>query len=112
MYVIIDDQGNRSLAKGEFFCLFRVQSNPSSYLLRTCAGSIDMSGRRVVCFQIEMLDGKTCLDLPPLIECNKIMSSRSEIPTPEVALAHLHLKAVAQFIPKLDPDAQILILLG
>ncbi len=40
------------------------------------------------------------------------MSNRSEIPTPEVALAHPHLKSVAQFIPKLDPDAQILVLLG
>jgi len=112
MYVIIDDQSNRSLAKGEFFSLFGVQSNPSPYLLRTCAGSIEMSGRKAVGFQVETLDGKMCLDLPPLIECNEIMSSRSEIPTPEVALTHSHLKPLAQFIPKLDPDAQILILLG
>lgn len=40
------------------------------------------------------------------------MSNRSEIPTPEVALAHPHFKSVAQFIQKLDPDAQILVLLG
>ncbi len=73
---------------------------------------MEMSGRKAVDFQIETLDGKTCLDLPPLIECNEIMSNRSEIPTPEVALAHPHLKSVAQFIPKLDPDAQILVLLG
>lgn len=112
MYVIIDDQSNRSLAKGEFFQLFGIQGNPFPYLLRTCAGSTEMSGRKAVGFQIETLDGKTCLDLPPLIECNKVMSSRAEIPTLEVALAHPHLKPVAQFIPKLDPNAQILILLG
>ncbi|KAL0159525.1 hypothetical protein M9458_043250, partial [Cirrhinus mrigala] len=112
MYVIIDDQSNRSLVKGEFFQIFGIQSNPSPYLLRTCAGSMETAGRKAVGFQIETLDGKTCLDLPPLIECNEIMSNRSEIPTPEVALAHPHLKTVAQFIPKLDPDAQILVLLG
>ncbi|KAI2661156.1 hypothetical protein H4Q32_030204 [Labeo rohita] len=112
MYAIIDDQSNRSLAKGEFFQIFGIQSNPSLYLLRTCAGSMETAGRKAVGFQIETLDGKTCLDLPPLIECNEIMSNRSEIPTPEVALAHPHLKTVAQFIPKLDPDAQILVLLG
>ncbi|RXN31543.1 hypothetical protein ROHU_004747 [Labeo rohita] len=84
----------------------------SRFKTRTCAGSMETAGRKAVGFQIETLDGKTCLDLPPLIECNEIMSNRSEIPTPEVALAHPHLKTVAQFIPKLDPDAQILVLLG
>ncbi len=112
MYALIDDQSNRSLAKREFFRLFGIQSNPSPYLLRTCAGSMETSGRKAVGFQVETLDGKTCLDLPPLIECNEIMSNRSEIPTPDVALAHPHLESVAQFIPKLDPDAQILVLLG
>ncbi len=56
--------------------------------------------------------GEVCLDLPPLIECNEIMSNRSEIPTPEVALSHAHLRSVAPYIPELDPEAQILILLG
>lgn len=73
---------------------------------------METSGRKAVGFQIELLGGKTCLDLPPLTECNEIMSNRSEIPTPEVAFAHPHLKSVAQFISKLDPDAQILVLLG
>ncbi|KAL0150123.1 hypothetical protein M9458_054550 [Cirrhinus mrigala] len=86
MYAIIDDQSNRSLAKGEFFQIFGIQSNPSPYLLRTCAGSMETAGRKVVGFQIETLD--------------------------EVALAHPHSKTVAQYIPKLDPDAQILVLLG
>lgn len=48
----------------------------------------------------------------PLIECNEILDNRSEIPTPEVALCHPHLKPVAKFIPKLDSNAQILLLLG
>ncbi|XP_061923910.1 uncharacterized protein LOC133663452 [Entelurus aequoreus] len=37
---------------------------------------------------------------------------RSEIPTPEVARHHNHLRSIAHMIPRLDPEAQILILLG
>lgn len=50
------------------------------------------------------------IDLPPLIECNEILNNRSEIPMPEVALCHPHLQPIARFIPKLDLNAQILLL--
>lgn len=112
MYVILDDQSNRSLAKSEFFQLFGISSNLSPYLLKTCAGTTEMTGRKAVGFQIEALDGEVCLDLPPLIECNDIMTNRSEIPSPEVARSHAHLMPIAPYIPEIDPEAQILILLG
>lgn len=71
-----------------------------------------MTGRKAIGFQIEAVNGGVRPDLPPLIECNKIITSRSEIPTPDVALAHVHLKRIAPHISKLDPDAEIMILLG
>lgn len=37
---------------------------------------------------------------------------RSEIPTPEAAEHHSHLKFFAHLIPEFDPDAKILLLLG
>ncbi|KAI3369215.1 hypothetical protein L3Q82_007449 [Scortum barcoo] len=85
---------------------------PAPYLMRTCSGTAEMVGRKAVGFQIETIDGQVRLDLPPLIECDEIMSDRSEIPSPEVALSHAHLRCVAPNIPELDPEAQILILLG
>lgn len=112
MYAILDDQSNRSLARTEFFQLFGVQGNPSPYLMRTCAGTVEMTGRKAVGFQVQAVNSELCLDLPPLIECNEIMSNRSEIPSPEVALSHAHLRPVAPYIPEPDPEAQILILLG
>lgn len=112
MYVILDDQSNRSLACSEFFQLFEVDSGLSPYLLRTCAGTTEMTGRKAVGFQIESVNGGVCLDLPPLIECDQILTDKSEVPTPEVALAHTHLRHIASHIPKLDPDAQMMILLG
>ncbi|KAI4881113.1 hypothetical protein NFI96_002207 [Prochilodus magdalenae] len=112
MYAIIDDQSNRSLARSEFFQFFDIHGNPAPYLMKTCAGTIEMAGRKAVGFQIEAVNDPVCLDLPPLIECNEIMSDRSEIPSPEVALSHAHLRSLAPHIPKLDPEAQILILLG
>lgn len=80
--------------------------------MRTCSGTAEMVGRKAVGFQIEAIDGQVRLDLPPLIECDEIMSDRSEIPSPEVALSHAHLRSVAPNIPELDREAQILILLG
>ena len=37
---------------------------------------------------------------------------RTEIPTPNAAQHHSHLRSVAHEIPPLNPDAQILLLLG
>ena len=112
MYTILDDQSNRSLAKPEFFELFDVKSHSSPYSLSTCAGVIKTSGRKAEGFHIEPVNGGDTLALPPLIECSQIPSNRSEIPTPKAALLHPHLKSVAGHIPELDPNAQILLLLG
>ena len=112
MYAILEDQSNRSLARAEFFQLFGIQGNPSPYLMRTCAGTVEMTERKAVGFQVLAINGEVCLDLPPLIECNEIMSNQSEIPSPEVTLSHTHLSPVAPYIPEPDPEVQILILLG
>lgn len=61
---------------------------------------------------MESLDGATKLSLPMLIECNNILEDRDEIPTPEVTQYHSHLKPIAQSIPPLNPEAEILLLLG
>lgn len=111
-YVILDDQSNRSLARPELFELFDVESKPFSYHLRTCSGTIQTSGRKAEGFQIESLDGEVILSLPPLIECNEIPNNRSEIPTPSAVLHQPHLRHIAKHIPELDPDAEILLLLG
>lgn len=112
MYVVLDDQSNCSLARPEFFELFGIKGSLLTYNMRTCAGSTEMIGRKASGFQIQPVNGGLCLDLPPLIECNEIMFNRDEIPTPDVALAHAHLKHLAPLIPDLDPDAQIAVLLG
>lgn len=111
-YVILDDQSNRSLARSDFFELFNIKAEPSSYYLKTCSGMVETSGRKANGFQIESLDGKLSISLPPLIECNEIINNRSEIPTPSAALHHPHLRKVAEYIPELDPEAKILLLLG
>lgn len=45
-------------------------------------------------------------------ECSAIPDSREEIPTPAVARAHPHLEAITEKIPELDPEAEILLLVG
>lgn len=59
----------------------------------------------------ESLDGTTSLMLPTLIECNHMPDDQLEIPTPSAAQHHT-LKSIAHRIPYLDPEAQILLLLG
>ncbi|KAJ0049815.1 hypothetical protein NL108_003586 [Boleophthalmus pectinirostris] len=63
-------------------------------------------------FQIESLDGSAIIPLPPLIECQDIPNNRSEIPTPSAVLHQPHLRSIAKYIPELDPNAEILLLLG
>lgn len=61
---------------------------------------------------MEFLDGATKLSPPMLIECNNIPEDRDEIPTPEITQYHSHLKPITQCIPPLNPEAEILLLLG
>ena len=111
-YVILDDQSNRSLARPEFFELFGVESTPFSYHLRTCSGIIETYGKKAEGFQIESLDGNVLISLPSLLECPEIPNNRAEIPTPSAVLHQPHLHHIARHIPELDPEAEILLLLG
>ncbi|XP_061891197.1 uncharacterized protein LOC133641474 isoform X1 [Entelurus aequoreus] len=112
VYAIIDEQSNKSLARSEFFEIFNIQSPSSPYTLRTCSGVTETTGRRASGYNIESMDGKVCLTLPSLLECDDLPNNRSEIPTPNAAANHTHLKSVANLIPELDPNASIMLLLG
>lgn len=112
MYAMLDDQSNKSLARSEFFDLFRIKAGSYPYTLKTCSGLAATTGRRANGYQIETVDGGISLPLPTLIECDDLPDNRDEIPTPEAALHHPHLKSLASEIPPLDNNAQILLLLG
>ena len=112
LYAIMDEQSNRSLVRSQFFDMFNDQSPSAPYTLRTCAGVKQSAGRRASGYEVESLDGTVCVPLPSLIECNDIPNNREEIPTPEVALHHAHLRSVAHLIPDIDQQAPIMLLLG
>ncbi|MEE6527153.1 hypothetical protein FKM82_028290 [Ascaphus truei] len=112
MYAIIDDQSNRSLVRSEFFDMFNIQDIAAPYTLRTCAGRMETTGRRVNGYTICSIDGKVKMLLPTLIECNHMAEDRNEIPTPDVARHNPNLKAIADRIPPLDEGAQIMLLLA
>lgn len=61
---------------------------------------------------MESIDGTVNFPLPPLTECNEIPNDTTEIPTPEGADHHHHLRQIADKIPPLEPAADILLLLG
>ncbi|KAL1252251.1 hypothetical protein QQF64_020047 [Cirrhinus molitorella] len=107
MYAILDEQSNRSLARSEFFEIFKISGNSYSYTLKTCAGHTETAGRRASGYTVESVDNKISIHLPTLLECNQIPNVRTEIPTPEAAFHHAHLKHIADKIPPLDPDAKI-----
>lgn len=111
-YAILDDQSNRSLAKSELFNLFEIKGEAHPYTLGTCSGTTEVSGRRAHGLMVSSLKVNLQLPLPTLVECNQIPANREEIPTPAAAFHHPHLKVIANEIPPLDKDAQILLLLG
>ncbi|XP_076074970.1 uncharacterized protein LOC143045968 [Mytilus galloprovincialis] len=112
MYAIIDDQSNRSLASPEFFSLFNVREKPENYSLTTCSGRVATSGKRGNDFVIKSVHSDVQFDLPTLIECNNIPNNRDEIPTPEVAMHHPHLKELRGSIPAIEERCPILLLIG
>lgn len=94
MYVILDDQSNVSLARTEFFDAFDITGPSVPYILTTCAGVINMTGRRAHGYVVEPLAGEISIPLPTLIECNNVPNNRAEIPTPEVAYHHPHMRRI------------------
>ena len=111
-YVVIDDQSNCSLAKPKLFEQLDIDGDATSYTLKTCAGKSKLEGRCAKNLVIESLDGRRTHKLPSVIECDAIPDGREEIPTPTVGRAHPHLREIADKIPELDPDADILLLVG
>lgn len=112
IYVLLDDQSNASLARSTFFDIFKIQGDACLYTLKTCSGTMDAAGRRARGFIVESADEEVCLSLPTLTECDLIPNNRDEIPTPEAACKHTHLRPIADKIPPLDHDAKILLLLA
>lgn len=112
MYVILNEQSNVSLAKTAFFDVFEIKGAAEPYVLKTCAGVVTTKGRRAHGYVVESLDGNVSIQLSTLIECNRMLDNREEIPTPEAAYHHDHLRAIASEIPPLDSSADILLLLG
>ncbi|XP_044158322.1 uncharacterized protein LOC122944157 [Bufo gargarizans] len=112
VYAILDDQSNRSLARSELFDLFCTKGEVHPYTLGTCSGTTEVFGRRAHGFIVSSLENNLQLPLPTLVECNQIPANKEEIPTPEVAFYHPHLRSIASEIPPLDKDAKILLLLG
>ncbi|CAB3978844.1 Hypothetical predicted protein [Paramuricea clavata] len=111
-YVVIDDQSNCTLAKPKLFDLLSIDGEATSYTLKTCAGKSKLEGRCAKNLVIESLDGRKTHKLPPVIECDAIPDSTEEIPTPAVGRAHPHLREIADKIPEIDPEADILLLVG
>ncbi|XP_063446815.1 uncharacterized protein LOC134726347 [Mytilus trossulus] len=71
-----------------------------------------MNGRRVSGLLLESLDGSTKMQLPTVIECKEIPNNRDEIPTPDVANYHDHLRSISHELEPLDENADILLLIG
>lgn len=112
VYAILDEQSNRSLARSEFFNVFKISGCSYAYTLKTCAGCTETAGRRASGYTVEPVDKNVSIPLPMLLERNQIPKVRAEIPKPDAAYHHAHLKRIADKIPPLDPNAKILLLLG
>nr|XP_034328410.1 uncharacterized protein LOC117689956 [Crassostrea gigas] len=112
VYVLLDDQSNHTLAHSELLNQLGVTSDPIPYRLKSCAGVTEASGGRAVGFCIQSMDGLAYHKLPPIIECNDIPDNVMEIPTPEVARAHPHLRHIANELPPLRKDVSIQLLIG
>lgn len=110
-YAILDDQSNRTLARSELFDHLDAPTTEAyQYTLRSCAGSVAKTGRKMSGLVIESADGQVRMNLPPVLECNEIPDCREEIPTPEITSHFQHLSDVD--LQPVDNRAPILLLIG
>ena len=112
LYVIIDEQSNRSLARSSLFDHFGITGPQLPYSLSSCSGLSTEYGRRCSNLIIESFDSSHKMRLPTLIECDQIPNQRDEIPTPSAARAYSHLSDLADAIPHIRDESQILLLIG
>ena len=91
--------------------VFHISSNgpDHEYVMSSCAGKFITSGRKDSGYAVKSLDESCTFELPCLIE--DIPNSRSEIPSPGVAQAYLHLNDLTTCIPEVDDSAEIEILI-
>nr|XP_016853166.1 PREDICTED: uncharacterized protein LOC107983578 [Anolis carolinensis] len=112
MYVALDSQSDTSLATPEFFNIFQIQSKEVEYVMTTCGGDQVMVGRVASGFILRTIDGMKQFRLPTFIECQNIPKDERQIPTREIAMSHAHLRSMAHKLPRFDPGAKILLLIG
>ena len=111
-YALLDDQSNRTLARSDFFNLLAIESNQIKYTMSSCTGTKVTSGQIADGYIVESFDGHSKLELPSILECNEIPNIPDEIPTPDVARHHSHLRDIADSIPALETQTPILLLIG
>ncbi|CAC5391168.1 unnamed protein product [Mytilus coruscus] len=112
VYAIIDDQSNRSLATPDLFDRLGLHGSQKQFVLSSCSGSSTMVGRYTSGIRICSIDGQSTFEMPDVIECDSIPSNLPEIPTPDVANAHPHLRRIAPYLPALDPSCKVELLIG
>ncbi|XP_039193846.1 uncharacterized protein LOC120305702 [Crotalus tigris] len=112
VYVSVAPLSTHSIARSAVFDLFDVPSEEMPYTLLTYTGSLRTVGRVIAGLCIESLDGSSRFPLPPLLEWDNIPIDHSQIGTRETARAIPHLRHMADLFPPLDPEAEILLLLG
>ena len=112
IYVMLDDQSNKTLGKGELFEKLRIGSSRVEYTMKTCSGSELCYGRTANDLVIESPDGHCRMNLPAILECDELPENYSEIPTPQVAQHYAHLQDIASEILPLDESHKILLLVG
>ena len=107
VYAIVDDQSNASIISTELADKLNAEGPDLKYYLSTCGGDREVRyGRRISGLVIRSIHGRTS-KLPTLIECDGIPQEKKEIPTPEIAREHPHLRSIAEEILPLDKEAKI-----
>ena len=110
VYAIVDDQSNPSIISTELADKLNMEGPDWKYYLSTCGGDREVRyGWRITGLIIRSIHGRTSR-LPTLTECDGIPQEKKEIPTPEIAREHPHLRSIAEEIPPLNKEAKIQLL--
>ena len=112
VYALIDDQSNHTLGTPHLFDSFNDSLGHINFTLSTCSGKVSVTGRKTEACVVEAIDHSISIKIPSLIECADIPNNRNEIPSPEVVKNFPHLRDLSAYIPPVDDNVHIELLIG
>ena len=112
-YVIIDEQSNSSFLDPKLADLLGVTGPSTELYITTMTGyRCKTSGNVIEGLTVQGVEEPVSYDLPPMTTIDSIPDCKLEVASPRCVEMFPHISQFAKFFQEIDPDAEVLALIG